>query len=62
MAPFIFDCPCCGENHVLNLAVSFEPTGNVDPEDWKAFLRVANKVTPKFQESEKFKKWQEAMA
>lgn len=62
MALYIFDCSCCGDRHVLNLAVSFEPTRDVDPEDWAAFLRVVNNVQPKFQESETYKKWQEAVA
>ena len=62
MAVYIFDCPCCGERNVTNLAVSFEPNGNIDPDDWRAFLRVASKITPKFMESEDYKKWQKKMS
>jgi len=62
MAVYIFDCPCCQERNVLNLAVLFEPTAKVDPEDWRTFLRVSENVQPKIQESEKFKKWQKEMA
>ncbi|HIH45254.1 MAG TPA: hypothetical protein HA257_09380 [Candidatus Methanoperedenaceae archaeon] len=62
MALYFFECPCCGEHHVLNLAMVFEHNGNVDPEDWKAFLRVSEKVTPKITESETFRKMKESMA
>ncbi len=62
MAVYIFDCPCCRERHVLNLAVLFEPAANVDPEDWQAFLRVSQKVQPVIKESENYKKWQKEMA
>lgn len=62
MAIYIFDYPCCGERHVLNLVSLFEPAANVDPEDWQAFLRVSQKVQPRIIESEIFKKWQEEMA
>lgn len=62
MAVFIFDCPCCDERHVLDLAVSFEPAVKVDPKDWEIFLKVAERIKPKFHESKKFKQWQEAMA
>ena len=62
MAVYIFDCPCCGERHVLNLAVVLQPTPDIDPRDLVVFQRVASKIVPKFQESEDYKKWQEKMA
>ncbi len=62
MAPFIFECPCCGERFAIDVAIIYTPPEGVSERNWKIFLKVAKESNKEVVPSEKFRKWQEATA